>query len=68
VGRVNESIRRINLHYGAAIDIHRKHDQLKPSLYFGVDLFARYPDESGGQVSQELLEVYCFRVSSDFVV
>ncbi len=60
------SIRRIYLHDGAAIDIHRKHDLLKPSLYFGIDLFSRYADEGGGQITQKLLEVNEFRPSSDF--
>src|ERR1700722_10416565 len=66
VGRVNESICRIYLRDGAAIDVHRKHDELKPPLYFGVDLFSRYADEGGGQFSKELLEVHQFGGSSDF--
>src|SRR5271166_2168096 len=66
MGRAKNSIRGIYLYNSAAIDIHRKHDQLKPSLYFGIDLFSRNADESGGQISQELLEIHKFRVSSDF--
>src|SRR5579862_1974196 len=66
VGRVNESVCGIYLHDGAAIDIHRKDDQLEPSLYFDVDLFGSDPDESGGQISQELLEVHQAGISSEF--
>jgi hypothetical protein len=66
VGRVNSPIRSIYLHDGTAIDIHRKHDQLKPSLYFDIDTLGRHADEGGGQVTEKLLEIHGFRSSSDF--
>ena len=57
MGGVHSSIRGIHLHDGAAIDSQRKHDLLKPSLYFAINVFNGYADESGGQITQELLEI-----------
>ncbi len=54
---IKDSFGMIELHYIASIDLHRKDDQLKPSLYFGIDLFNGYADESSGQVAKKLLEV-----------
>src|SRR5258708_16226081 len=56
----------IDEHDGAAIDIYRKHDSQEPPLYFAINLFNGDADESGGQITQELLEVHEFRVSCDF--
>jgi hypothetical protein len=66
MSRLEASISGIYLHDGAAIDIHRKHDALKGSLYFKVDVSNGCADESAGQITQELLEVPDFRASSDF--
>jgi hypothetical protein len=62
---VQTSIGGIYLQDGAAIDIHREHDAPKASLYFGVDVLNGYTDEGGGQVTEKLLEVIDFPVSSD---
>ena len=59
MGYVEKSILRNYLHDSTAIDPHRKHDPLKPSLYFIVDLFNRDTDESSGQVAQKLRETNC---------
>ena len=63
---IKDSFGMIELHYIASIDLHRKDDQLKPSLYFGIDLFNGYADESSGQVAKKLLEVRNLRISSGF--
>ncbi|MGO9603355.1 MAG: hypothetical protein ACLQAT_08140 [Candidatus Binataceae bacterium] len=56
MGRVHGSIRGIHLQNGAAIDSQCKHDLLKPSLYFTINVFCENADETGGQIAQELLE------------
>jgi hypothetical protein len=59
MGYVEKSLLRNYLHDSTAIDSHRKHDPLEPSLYSIVDLVNGYPHESGGQITQQLLEINC---------
>src|SRR5262249_19419086 len=50
----------------AAIQVQCQHDALKPPLYLAVDLLDRYTDESGRQVTKELLEVRPSRTRRKF--
>jgi hypothetical protein len=61
MGGVQKSVRRIYLHDGATIDLHRKYDPLEPSLYFAIYIFNGHANESGGQVTQKLFEIQHFR-------
>lgn len=51
------TIGRINIYDGAAIDIQRKDDLLKPSLYLVIYAVDGYSDESGGQIGEKPLEL-----------
>jgi hypothetical protein len=47
VGNTQSPFDWLQLRDGAAIDLHRKHNLLEPSLYFGIDFLDGYSNKAG---------------------